>query len=80
MTNYSIKLACLDASLAMKAVFTKFKSVVITSGTLSPLDFYPKILGFQPVVIKSFTMTLARECLCPVVVTRGSDQMPVNFL
>ena len=37
--------ACLDASIAIKPVFDRFKSVIITSGTLSPLEMYPKILG-----------------------------------
>ena len=27
--------------------------VIITSGTLSPLDLYPKLLGFDPVVCLS---------------------------
>jgi DNA excision repair protein ERCC-2 len=40
--------------------------VVITSGTLSPLDMYPKILDFQPVVVSSLPMTLTRNCLCPM--------------
>jgi DNA excision repair protein ERCC-2 len=31
---------------------------VITSGTLSPLEMYPKILDFRPVLATSFTMTL----------------------
>lgn len=73
-----IQLACLDASLAMKPIFQRFQSVVITSGTLSPLDLYPKILDFHPVVAQSLNMTLTRECLCPVVVTRGADQQPVS--
>ena len=33
-----MQLACLDASLAVKPVFERFRSVIITSGTLSPLD------------------------------------------
>ena len=37
---------CNDASIAMKPVFDKFQSVVITSGTLSPIEMYPRILGF----------------------------------
>lgn len=73
-----IQLACLDASIAMKPIFNRYFSVIITSGTLSPLDLYPKILDFHPVVIESLRMTLTRECLCPLVVTRGSDQMPVS--
>lgn len=55
-----LQLSCLDASLAMKPVFTKFQSVIITSGTLSPIDLYPRILNFQPTVIQSFAMTLTR--------------------
>ena len=73
-----IQLSCLDASLAMKPVFTKYHTVVITSGTLSPIDLYPKILNFHPVALASLNMTLTRECLCPVVVTRGADQLPVS--
>lgn len=55
-----VQLSCLDASLAMKPVFSKFQSVIITSGTLSPIDLYPRILNFQPVAIQSFAMTLTR--------------------
>lgn len=67
--------SCLDASLAMRPVFSKFRSVVITSGTLSPLNLYPRILDFHPVSIASLNMTLTRDCLCPVVLTRGTDQV-----
>ena len=126
-----LHLACLDASLAIKDVFDHFQSVVITSGTLSPIELYPKvpslthshtlmythmhtharrfsscryahthahthththththhvhsrthtypkILNFHPVT-KTFEMSLSRQCICPMIVTRGSDQMPLN--
>lgn len=73
-----IQLSCLDASLAMRPVFSKYQSVVITSGTLSPIDLYPRILSFNPVCQASLNMTLTRECLCPVVLTRGTDQLPIS--
>jgi DNA excision repair protein ERCC-2 len=73
-----IQLACLDASLAVKPVFERFQSVVITSGTLSPIDLYPKILNFDPVAIASLKMTLTRECILPVVLTRGDNQDTVS--
>ena len=57
----SRQLSCLDASLAVKPVFQKFQTVVITSGTLSPIDLYPRILNFHPVAIQSFAMTLTRR-------------------
>jgi DNA excision repair protein ERCC-2 len=75
---YTIQICCLDASLALRPVLTRFRSVVITSGTISPLDIYPKILCFQPVVSERFPMTLYRNCVCPLVVTRGSDQLPIS--
>ena len=62
-----LHLSCLDASIAIKPVFQRFESVVITSGTLSPLDMYPKILNFSAVVMQSFSMTLTRNCFYPMV-------------
>lgn len=41
-------------------MFQKFQTVVITSGTLSPIDLYPRILNFNPVAILSLAMTLTR--------------------
>lgn len=65
--NPILYFSCMDSSIAMKPIFERFQTVVITSGTLSPLDMYPKILNFHPVIMSSFTMTLARPCLLPMV-------------
>jgi DNA excision repair protein ERCC-2 len=73
-----MQLACLDASLAVKPVFQKFQSVILTSGTLSPLEMYPKILNFNPVVRASFEMSLTRPCILPLMVTKGRDQTPLS--
>jgi DNA excision repair protein ERCC-2 len=70
-----LQLCCLDASLAIKPVFERFSSVIITSGTLSPLDLYPRLLNFTPVASESFQMSLTRNCICPMVVCKGSDQV-----
>lgn len=73
--------SCLDSSIAIKPVFDRFQSVVITSGTLSPLDMYPKILNFHPVIMASFTMTLARPCLLPMVSkSKIMDVLESSFL
>ncbi|KAK0420860.1 hypothetical protein QR680_014930 [Steinernema hermaphroditum] len=58
-----------------------FQSGVITSGTLSPLEMYPKILDFDPTVMASISMTLSRPCISPPIVARGNDQiaMPSRF-
>ena len=61
-----------------RPVFAKYQSVVITSGTLSPLDLYPRILGFAPVVARALPMTLPRECMLPCVLARGADQSPIS--
>jgi hypothetical protein len=47
--------------------------VVITSGTLSPIDLYPRILNFNPVAIQSFAMTLTRCCACPSAHPQPND-------
>lgn len=76
--NPILHFSCMDASIAVKPVFDRFQSVVITSGTLSPIDMYPKILDFRPVTMATFTMTLARICLCPMIVGRGNDQVAIT--
>jgi len=60
---------CLDPSLAIKPVFERFSSVVITSGTISPLDMYPKMLQFTPVVQETYPMTLTRNAFLPLVLS-----------
>ncbi|KAK3193812.1 hypothetical protein Dsin_025122 [Dipteronia sinensis] len=60
-----LQLSCHDASLAIKPVFDRFQSVVITSGTLSLIDLYPRLLNFHPVVSRSFKISLTRDCICP---------------
>lgn len=64
--------------MAIKPVFDRFSSVIITSGTLSPLELYPTLLGFEPIIVKSYQMTLVRTCFLPLIVTRGSDQVAVS--
>jgi len=73
-----LQFACLDASLAIKPVLDRFQSVIITSGTLSPIDLYPKLLNFKPIVAESLCMSIIRPCICPMIVTRGSDQTPIT--
>lgn len=73
-----IHLACLDSALAIAPIFDKFRNVIITSGNLSPLDVYPKLLQFEPCISESFNMSTIRPCIHPMIITRGSDQLPVS--
>jgi len=73
-----IQLACLDSSLAIAPLFKRFGSVIITSGTLSPIYLYPKLLQFEPRVSESLQMSTFRPCIRPLVITRGSDQLAVS--
>lgn len=66
-------LACFDSSLAMKVVFQTFQSVVLTSGTMSPIEMYPKILDFKPVVATSIDIELGRNSIQPLIVTMAED-------
>ncbi|TVY27524.1 General transcription and DNA repair factor IIH helicase subunit [Lachnellula hyalina] len=76
--NPVLHFTCLDAAIAIKPVFDRFSSVIITSGTISPLEMYPKMLGFETVVQESYSMTLARRSFLPMIVTRGSDQVAIS--
>ena len=78
MAEPVIQLACLDSSLAIAPLFKRFSSVIITSGTLSPIDLYPKLLQFQPRVSESLTMSTFRPMILPLVVTRGADQLSIS--
>ncbi|ODQ65593.1 DNA repair helicase [Nadsonia fulvescens var. elongata DSM 6958] len=76
--NPVLHFTCLDASIAIKPVFDRFKSVIITSGTISPLDMYPKMLNFDTVIQESYTMSLDRKTFLPMIVTKGSDQVAIS--
>ncbi|KAK3386926.1 hypothetical protein B0H63DRAFT_412055 [Podospora didyma] len=76
--NPVLHFTCLDAAIAIKPVFDRFSSVIITSGTISPLEMYPKMLDFTTVVQESYSMTLARRSFLPMIVTRGSDQATIS--
>ncbi|KAG9247147.1 DNA repair helicase-like protein RAD3 [Calycina marina] len=76
--NPVLHFTCLDAAIAINPVFERFSSVIITSGTISPLEMYPKMLGFETVVQESYSMTIARKTFLPLIITRGSDQAAVT--
>lgn len=76
--NPILHFSCLDASIAIKPVFDRFSLVIITLGTISPLDMYPKMLNFQTVIQESYAMTLARRSFLPMIVTKGSDQVSIS--
>ncbi|SBT71121.1 TFIIH basal transcription factor complex helicase XPD subunit, putative [Plasmodium malariae] len=73
-----IQFACLDSSIAMKSVINKYKSIVLTSGTISPLELYPKLLNFKTVLTASFPISFDRNCVCPLIVTKSSDLVPLS--
>lgn len=76
--NPVLHFTCLDASIAIGPVFERFSSVIITSGTISPLEMYPRMLQFNTYLQKSYSMTLTRRSFLPLIVTRGSDQVAVS--
>jgi DNA excision repair protein ERCC-2 len=78
VTEPLLQLCCLDASVAIKPVFEHFQSVIITSGTLSPIDLYPKLLNFHPIIRESLPMSVFRYCLKPIIVSKGNDQTPLS--
>lgn len=73
-----LQFCCLDPSLALRPVMEKYKAVVLTSGTMSPLQIYPKMLGFEATLLKSVKAFLPRNSIAPMVIARGSDQIPMT--
>jgi DNA excision repair protein ERCC-2 len=73
-----MQVACLDSTIAFNHVLEKFTRVVVTSGTLSPLATYPRLLDFEPVCMRDFAMTFSRRCLLPLIVTKGNGQTPLS--
>lgn len=69
---------CLDASIATKPVFGRFRNVILTSGTISPIEIYPKMLDFQPKTMKAFNIVLPRNAIQPLIVTKGVDQLQIS--
>lgn len=55
-----------------------YRSVILTSGTMSPLDIYPKILDFKPYTNKSIDIELTRNSIYPLIITKGSDYMQLS--
>ncbi|KEZ43753.1 hypothetical protein SAPIO_CDS3892 [Scedosporium apiospermum] len=59
--NPVLHFICLDAAIAIKPVFDRFRSVIITSGTMSPLEMYPRMLNFSTVVQESYSFQVRNE-------------------
>jgi len=59
-------------------VFDSYQSVVITSGTLSPIDLYPKILNFHPVT-KVLSLLALLTSTKVHILTEGSINFTTQF-
>ena len=64
--------------MTLKRMNTLCMCITSSLQTLSPIDMYPRILNFQPVISASFSMTLARSCVCPMIVAKGNDQVTMT--
>ncbi|OBA28535.1 DNA repair helicase [Hanseniaspora valbyensis NRRL Y-1626] len=76
--NPILHFICLDPSICIRPVFEKFHTIIITSGTISPLDMYPKILKFEPTLVKSYKMSLPKQSFLPLVISKSTDQQPLT--
>ncbi|KAK6164685.1 hypothetical protein DH2020_001549 [Rehmannia glutinosa] len=71
-------LCCHDASLAIKPVFESVPVCYYTSGTLSPIDLYPRLLNFNPWLVKLSRCRQQGIAYAQWFSLRGSDQLPVS--
>ena len=69
--DLQLELICLNPEIIFqKMVVERFNDIVLTSGTMSPLDMYPKMLGFKANLQQSFDISFHREAVLPIVVSR----------
>ena len=77
-----LQLLCLDSKLAMQSVFANSHKVIFTSGTLSPLSTFSKLL--LPAALQEDALTdaidikLPRNIISPIIVTKGVDQLSMS--
>lgn len=68
--DLQLELVCLNPSIIFqRMVINRYENIVLTSGTMSPLDMYPKMLGFTPNLERSFEISFHREAVLPFVVS-----------
>ncbi len=65
------ELTCLDPSLLLKPIFSSAKSVIICSGTLSPLELSAEILGIPQALKKSFRSITNEENVLLLQISKG---------
>jgi DNA excision repair protein ERCC-2 len=73
-----IQLACLDANVVMKNVIDKFDTVLFMGSSMSPISIYPKLLNFTPSISTSIPFSNSSSIVCPLILTKGSDQLAVS--
>ena len=73
-----LQFCCLDSSIGLKPVLEKYKAMVMTSGTMSPLNIYPKMMGFEATLLKSVQAFLPRNSISPIIISRGNDQISLT--
>jgi len=77
-----LQLLCLDSKLAMQSIFSNSHKVIFTSGTLSPLSTFSKLLLPPDLQEEALTaaidIKLPRNIISPVIVTKGVDQLSMS--
>ena len=73
-----LQCVCLDSSIAMNKLLKQSDSVVLTSGTLSPMNMYAQILGMIPFKAVSVKPNFLRNSIHPIIVSKATDQSPLT--
>ena len=45
---------------------------------MSPMEMYPTLLDFKPLLMQSVQINLQRNSISPIVVGRGNDQLAIS--
>ena len=73
-----IQLVCLDCSLVFGSLTKIVDSVVLTSGTMTPIDVYARVLRMTNLKAISIEPPTANRGIMPLIVTKANDQTPLT--
>ena len=74
----SLQLVCLDPSIAFKGLSKKTNLLFLTSGTMTPLSIYSKVLSLNNIRTVSIEPPKSRGNFLPMIVTRANDLTPLT--
>jgi len=76
--RWTVTYKCLDSSLAFSQIIDQPYAIILTSGTLSPLEGLEERLGIKAKIKKSYSPTISKGNILAMILTRGIHGKPLT--